>query len=205
MYMQVAELLRPAADALRLAALEHLASNLEAVVMADMDGMAWLPLSCLLDLLAHAALVRRFPMLSVLSHPQTGILAVAAVLIALCEGQQHCCLQDCREFLLWESVVRWAANGSRSSGSASGGLQRELAEVEQALPLIRFPLMSEAELDAIAVHPLARSSRLLCELLAEARAAHADAARAQELQVRPQPHHVYFGAAAQQGARCNRL
>ncbi len=58
MCMQVAELLRPAADRLRLAALEHLASNLEAVIIADMDGLTWLPLPCLLDLLAHPALVR---------------------------------------------------------------------------------------------------------------------------------------------------
>ncbi len=104
-----------------------------------------------------------------------------------CEGQRTCCLQDCIEFLLWELVVRWAQSGSRSIGSDSAGPQRELAEVELALPLIRFPLMSEAELDAIAVHPLARSSRLLSELLAEARAAHADAARAEELQVLTSP------------------
>ena len=102
------------------------------------------------------------------------------------EDQQKCCLQDCKEFLLWELVVHWARLGSKTSnGTVSAGLQRDITELEQALPLIRFPLMSKADLNTIALHPLARSSRLLSELLAEARAAHADAARAEELQVRP--------------------
>ena len=99
---------------------------------------------------------------------------------ALISDRTHT-VQDCREFILWEVVLRWAQPASNSGGSPESG--RELAEIEQALPLIRFPLMSEAELDAIASHPLACTCGLLAELLAEARAAHADAARAQELQV----------------------
>ena len=54
----MAELLRPAADALRLAALEQLAARLEAVRGQDAGGLASLPAPCLLDLLSHPALVR---------------------------------------------------------------------------------------------------------------------------------------------------
>ena len=85
-------------------------------------------------------------------------------------------------------VVRWAHYGAKpgqSSSGGHGGFWRELAEIEKALPLIRFPLMSEADLDIVGAHPLIRSCRLLKELLAEARASHADAARAEELQVSP--------------------
>ena len=58
MCVQMAEMLRPATDRLRLAALAYLASHLEEVVMADIDGIAWLPTRCLLDLLSHPSLVR---------------------------------------------------------------------------------------------------------------------------------------------------
>ena len=92
-----------------------------------------------------------------------------------------CCPQDCKEFLVWEVVVRWAQCASNSSSPSA----RSLAEVEQALPLIRFPLMSVDELNTVAVHSLARRCSLLTELVAEARAARADAARAEELQVLP--------------------
>ena len=103
------------------------------------------------------------------------------------DDNRICVPQDCREVLVWEVVVHWAQHGTCSSGGTGAGLCRNLAEVERVLPLIRFPLMSEADLGAVAVHPLARSCRLLAELVAEARAAHANAARAEELQVRPSP------------------
>ena len=51
-------MLRPAAEGLRLAALEQLAMRLEAVRAEDAAGLAWLPAPCLLDLLSHPALVR---------------------------------------------------------------------------------------------------------------------------------------------------
>ena len=88
---------------------------------------------------------------------------------------------------MWEVVVRWAqygAEASRSGNCGDAGVRRQSAEVEKALPLIRFPLMSEADLEVVSAHPLASSCRLLRDLLAEARASHADAARAEQLQVR---------------------
>ena len=51
-------MLRPLAETLRTAALDFLSGQLEAVVLADTEGLTWLPTPCLLDLLAHPALVR---------------------------------------------------------------------------------------------------------------------------------------------------
>ena len=79
MSMQVADLLTPAADQLRHAALKYLASNLAAAVAADVDGLTSLPLPCLLGLLAHAALVRPCSTITVLCHPPTCISAIAAL------------------------------------------------------------------------------------------------------------------------------
>lgn len=111
--------------------------------------------------------------------------------------------QACREAVVWGVVADWAQYGSTSSGgrsSSSGGgsggngrdvnsngsngsgsaaaaaagqLCRDASEVERALPLVRFPLMSDAELKEVGGHPMAAESPLLRALLAEATASHA--------------------------------
>ena len=59
----MAELLRPAADDLRLAAMEALAMQLEIVREVDPGGVVSLPTASLVDLLTHPALVCCTPML----------------------------------------------------------------------------------------------------------------------------------------------
>ena len=55
------------------------------------------------------------------------------------------CLQGCRERVVFDAVERWAYGCAPLCGSQ---LVQNLADVEGLLLLIRFPLMSQTELEA---------------------------------------------------------
>ena len=54
------------------------------------------------------------------------------------------CLQGCRERVVFDAVERWAYGCAPQCGSQ---LVQSLADVEGLLLLIRFPLMSQTELE----------------------------------------------------------
>lgn len=136
----VAHVLAPAVESLHTACVAYIARNVERLLAADPKGVGALPASYLRDLLRHPEM-------------------------------------DCSEMVLFNLTLRWMAYG-RTEGSAYGSLQeasssdsgpwRSLQELEEVLPLIRFPLMSDSELQAVAEHPVATRSSLLQELLREA-------------------------------------
>ncbi|KAL3139743.1 hypothetical protein ABBQ38_004048 [Trebouxia sp. C0009 RCD-2024] len=66
----------------------------------------------------------------------------------------------CSEGSLFAACMTWAQQPARN-----------FDEVEQLLPLIRFPLMTQQELQAVRAHPLALQSAQLQHLIAEASAA----------------------------------
>lgn len=82
-----------------------------------------------------------------------------------------------------------AGTASIDGGSACGssGDMSDLRDtlpdpaLDQLLPLVRFPLMSDDELAALAAHPLRHKSVVLADLLAEAQLCHA-ADEARQLQ-----------------------
>lgn len=71
-----------------------------------------------------------------------------------------------------------------SADGSSGDLADTLPDpaLDQLLPLVRFPLMSDEELAALADHPLRHKSVVLSDLLTEAHLCHA-AEEARQLQL----------------------
>ena len=136
--LAVADALAPVIDGLRGHAIEFAARHFEAVLRADGDAFSRLSVDSLSDILRSASL-------------------------------------DCEEKLVFDALMQWAGwrrtvccGQEPPSGSADHGTPALEQELEKLLPLVRFPVMSDAELDAVTRHELGKRSALLRELLTEA-------------------------------------
>lgn len=59
----------------------------------------------------------------------------------------HTHLQDCPEKAVFDAVMVWAGYGAEVAGAASAC--HPMADVDRLLPCIRFPLMTDADLEAV--------------------------------------------------------
>ncbi|CAG9462062.1 unnamed protein product [Pedinophyceae sp. YPF-701] len=85
---------------------------------------------------------------------------------ALCDVISHPAL-DLPELAVFDAVQMWAAGCGRHTPLNTPPL-RPMPEIEAAMRLVRFPMMSEDELGDIAARPITRHVPLLQRLLAEA-------------------------------------
>lgn len=165
----VADLPLAHAPRLREAALAFLAANAESVLRAVPHHLPRLSVVHVEEMLCHAELVRCLNSVAKSRDWQH------------IEQHQTCTYeqrytpstqQTCSEIVVFEFVLVWSGAAWVSHAGAQGddAPYHSLAELERVLPRIRFPLMLPDELNNIAGHPLASTSPVLQQLLAEARA-----------------------------------
>ncbi|KAK9823236.1 hypothetical protein WJX72_001265 [[Myrmecia] bisecta] len=125
------------------------------------------------DLLSPAVESLRQPLLDYLAANLTAVVEADAG--GWCSLSEACILGllsnsclGCRELALFDATMKWACCSAGDSPEEACRWARPMACIERMLPLIRFPLMSDQELQEVRRHPLVSCSAVLQELLLEA-------------------------------------